>query len=265
MLAKQAHVELERAAIRGLAERAARATVCEERRAGLEPEHHRRHPLVRGQEDREAPAPPMDRAQALVPSLQCRGHGLVSSASEQVAAIEEEPRVHIPRHAVGDAIEHVRVPDAAEDGGAREPPAREPRIERRQGPQRAELRDPAVPELAEIGERAADVRGEQLLVRCGPRDLLHAHVDPGVLALEVTDELAHDLALASHGPHPQLDRARPALAAASGTPREQYRDRDPAERAPHRLPALAAPRPSGGGEPSQPPRKPPAMSPRRTY
>jgi hypothetical protein len=66
------------------------------------------------------------------------------------------------------------------------------------------------------------VRGEQLLVRRAPGDLLDHHVDRGVFALEVAHQFLHDLALAPHGPEPDggASVARPA-AAGKREPEEQ--------------------------------------------
>jgi hypothetical protein len=48
-------------------------------------------------------------------------------------------------------------------------------VERLERVERAELGDPCVAELAQIGQRIAGVCGQQLLVRGRPRQLLDAH------------------------------------------------------------------------------------------
>src|SRR5262249_30826883 len=54
----------------------------------------------------------------------------------------------------------------------------------------------------------ADERGEQLLVRGAPRNLLHADVYARMPALELGQQLLHHLALAAHRPESHLARRR---------------------------------------------------------
>ena len=88
-------------------------------------------------------------------------------------------------------------------------------------------------------------------MRGRPRDLLHAHVDVGMLLLELAHELLHVLALRAQRPEaerdPLLARLRPAAR------RERARD----EHRPGRAPAQHQCAPRGcGAEASQPPVKP---------
>src|SRR5262249_2778632 len=69
---------------------------------------------------------------------------------------------------------------------------------------RDELGHPGAPDLDRVGERAAGERGEELLVRRAPGDLLHADPQLRVEALEGGHELADDLALATE--RPERDR-----------------------------------------------------------
>jgi len=58
------------------------------------------------------------------------------------------------------------------------------------------------------------MRGEQLLVRRAPGDLLHPDPDAGVPALEFGQQGLHALALAAHGPEVQRGDLRLARVAA---------------------------------------------------
>ena len=77
---------------------------------------------------------------------------------------------------------------------------RHERIERQQRVQRGELGHPRVAELRHVRRRLAHVGREQLFVRSGPGNLLHAHAHTGILALERRDQLRHDLAFAPQSP-----------------------------------------------------------------
>jgi len=56
---------------------------------------------------------------------------------------------------------------------------------------RDELRNPRVPHLRDVGRSVADEAGEQLLVRRGPRNLLHVDVNAGA-PLELRHHLGDD-------------------------------------------------------------------------
>ena len=76
-----------------------------------------------------------------------------------------------------------------------------------EGVDRGELRHPRVAELRDVGSRFADKGREQLLMRGGPGHGLDAHVNAGILALELGDHLLHDFAFGAHGPEAQRDGA----------------------------------------------------------
>ena len=121
----------------------------------------------------------------------------------------------------------------------------EPRVERLERAQRHELGDPGVADLEDVGHRAADERGQQLLVRRAPRDLLHAHAHAGVAALELRHQLR--ARPRPRGPSPRA-RSVPGAALARG------RSSPPAGRAaapsaPHATAAGAACRRAGPSAP----------------
>ena len=57
-----------------------------------------------------------------------------------------------------------------------------------------------LPICATSGVDVADIRGQQLLVRRVPRDLLHDDMDVRIAPLELRHQLRDDLALAAEGP-----------------------------------------------------------------
>ena len=70
-------------------------------------------------------------------------------------------------------------------------------------PKGVELRDPGITELANVWQRIAGERREELFMGCVPRHLLHADVDLGVGCLELFDQRQGPL---SFGPHcPEVD------------------------------------------------------------
>ena len=187
-------------------------------------------------------AEPLDPHHRLAPLAPApRGPG-TAGRLDQIAAVEEQARVHVPRDAPGPAVEDVGVPDAGEGiAGDRRRGPRDPLVERRQGMQRDELRNPGVAELGGVGRGVADEGGQQLLVRRGPGDLLHLDPDVGVERLELRHQLAHHLPLAAEPPE--------ADGGARGPPhpvRRQH-DRDSSARA-----ATAARASRFNGDSSQP-------------
>ena len=189
------------------------------------------------------------RAQGGFPFAPVLRHRGIAGVAQQIAAVEEDPRVDVPGHAPGVAVEHVGIPDAGEvvvaDDALRR---RDPRVERQQGADGMELRDPGVAELRHVGRGAADERGQQLLVRRRPGNLLHLDAHAGMGALEVRNELAQHLALAAEPPD---DESRAALGARARPEGQEAESASPRCRAIQ----FAA---------SHPPSKPARSSPRRT-
>ncbi len=87
--------------------------------------------------------------------------------------------------------------------------------------ERGEFGHPGVAELAKVGERIAGERREELLVRGGPRQLLHLHVNLGIAPLELGQQLLDHLGFAPHEPEVQLRAARIAFGA-SGEQQNQH-------------------------------------------
>ena len=102
----------------------------------------------------------------------------MTGGAQQVAAIEEQARVDVPRHAEKPAgtigrRHDIGVEDAGEVVVARDAGGRQPLVERLERTEGAELGQPGVAELAEVGQGVAGEGGQELLVRRRPGQLLH--------------------------------------------------------------------------------------------
>jgi hypothetical protein len=132
---------------------------------------------------------------------------------------------HRPRHEIG-------VEDAGEVVVARDAGSRQPLVERLERAEGAELGQPGVAELAEVGQGVAGEGGQELLVRRRPGQLLHPNLHAGVALAKGGEQLDHHLGLASHGP--EIERAlgvAPASAAAGKRAGQRRRTpADPADR-----------------------------------
>jgi len=196
-VAKQVDVKREGLRERRLPECAARAVRVEQRRAVGHGQHFHRLVLVRRQEDRVASEPlRLDALHRRCPLLPRARRAREAGGGEDVAAVEEHARVDVPRDAVQLPADDVRGPDAGEVVALFDHRRRE-LLERAHG---HELRDPGVAYLRHVRRRLTHVRGEQLLVRCGPRDLLHDDVDAGIGVLELGDHSRDDFPFVAHGP-----------------------------------------------------------------
>ena len=121
----------------------------------------------------------------------------------QIAAVEHHARVDVPRHAVHNAVDFVRGPDAGEVILLMNRRALQPRPEILERANGMELRDPGVAHLRDVGSGLTNVRGQQLFVRRGPRNLLHLDADAGPPG-ELRHQRGHHLALAAQAPELQL-------------------------------------------------------------
>jgi hypothetical protein len=233
--------------------------VTQQRVRLLQREGHERLDLVQRQQDR-IPAGLRVRLQrskrAYPVGPRCR-HIADTRRFEQVAAIEEQARVDVPRHAIETSRDDVRIPDAAEEIARIDRRGRDRRVERLERAERDEFGDPRVAELADVGRRIARERGQQLFVRGGPRQLLDVDANAGMRALELGNERGDDLAFASHRPKAD-DGDIGGVAAASCNERRGHDER-----------CGAAQRARDAGHcavaVSQPPEKPARARPRRTY
>jgi len=97
-------------------------------------------------------------------------------------------------------------------------------------------------------------------MRGRPRQLLHVDANAGVLAFEIGDQRADDLALAAHGPETHDRYVGCALRAASRGHRCEREERG-GEKAPPHGPASGHCTDAA----SQPPEKPARVRPSRTY
>src|SRR5690606_11239731 len=107
---------------------------------------------------------------------------------------------------------------------------RDPRRQLLERAERHELRHPRVAELRRVRRRLAHERGEQLLVRRRPRDLLYTHADARMPPLELRHQPPHDLAFPADAPEQHLHRARGPCVAAGGEERAGCDGREGAER-----------------------------------
>ena len=201
---EHAGVEAQRPREAAAAEVAETPAITQQRIVLLQRECDERLELVDGQDD------PVAAGQPLLDGVQHRGPfrprsrwGRVTGFGKQVAAVEQQARIDVPRHAEQRAVDAVGLPDAAEvigrlDGGR----GSDARIERLERVQRDELGHPRVAELAQIGRGPARECGEELFVRRAPRQLLDIDVDAGVRTLELGHERCDDLAFAAHRPEP---------------------------------------------------------------
>ena len=98
--------------------------------------------------------------------------------------------------------------------------------ERFEGVDCRELGDPRVAELRGVGRRLPNEGGEQLLMRRGPRYRLDADTDPGILTLEVGDELLQDFAFGAEGP--EAERRGGVACGCAGEQEEQGSGKPPA-------------------------------------
>jgi hypothetical protein len=146
----------------------------------------------------------------------------MAAGAQQVAAIEEQARVDVPRHTEQAGWHHrpagmtlvSRMP--AEVVVARDAGAGHQRVERLQRTEGAELRQPGVAELAEIGQRVAGECGQKLFVRCRPWQLLHANLHGRVALTKGREQVDDHLGLAPHGPEIKRALGVGLAAAAAG-------------------------------------------------
>ncbi len=172
----------------------------------------------------------LDRRHLLVPLLPGARRVVVAGLGQQVLAVVDQAGIDIPRHAYQFAVDHIGIPDAPEivlrvDHGG----ALHERLQRRQRVQFGELRHPGVAQLAHVRQAVRGERGQQLLVRGGPRNVLHIHLDARILGLEFMDQLADHLRLASHRPEAHGGGARFGTGAAGHGQHGQGRQRPAAQ------------------------------------
>src|SRR5206468_735516 len=86
---------------------------------GLHAEEHRLRPLVGGKEDGVAGRAllPLHRFHGGAPARPARWYVLEARLGEQVAPVEHDTSIDVPRDPKGHAVDDVRVPDAAEEAG----------------------------------------------------------------------------------------------------------------------------------------------------
>ena len=192
------------------------------------------------------------------------GHRRDAAAREQIAAVEQQPRVDVPRHAVQRALDLVGAPDALEVIVGNDAGGIGPRLQRLERAERGELGDPGVAELRDVGRGVAGEGRQQLFMRRAPRQLFDAHAQRRVLALERGEQLAHHLAFAAHRPEAQRRIARCACAAGRRDRRRAERNgarqAGAAQRARHNRRRCSRPHQPWS---SQPPVKPARCRPRR--
>ncbi len=215
-VAVEADEELRRAPELGSAEGAVPPSVRQQLGAGGDGEGHRLRPLVRREEETVAadPSRSLHRLHRRPPAAPAPRELGDAGRREEVAPVEDEPRVDVPGHPVEDAVEDVRLPDprvvvVRTNRRAR----RDARVERLDRVQGGHLGNPGVPHLRHVGHLAADEAGQQLLVRRRPGNLLNLDLQAGVAPLDLGNELADDLSFAPEGPETHGFGAIPAARA----------------------------------------------------
>ena len=141
-------------------------------------------------------------------------------ASPDVLAVEQQPRIDVPRHAEQLTIDDVGIPDAGKIilrhdrfGGI------DKRLQRLQCAERGEFRDPGVAELEDVGQAVGSECGQQFFMRCRPRDVLQLNPDTRVLAFELRQQFGDDFGFAAH--RPEFDRGFVALTLATAGERSE--------------------------------------------
>jgi hypothetical protein len=182
--------------------------IAQERIVLLQRQCDQRLGLVRGQDNSvstRGPAP-LDRREHGRPFRPRSRRRIETGLRKQVAAVEQEPGVDVPRHAVELALDAIRVPDARKVvGGVDRRRIGDVGVERRERAERDEFGYPRVAELAQIGCGATRERRQQFLVRRTPRQPLDLDVDTGMRTLVFRQKLRDDFAFAAH--RPESDRA----------------------------------------------------------
>ena len=195
-----------------------------------------------------------ERARPVRPRSGRNGH---AGAVEQIAPVEQEPRIDIPRDTVHRARDAIRIPDPAEEIARIHRGSCKGGIEGFECAERHEFRNPRVAELANVGRGVAGERRQQLFVGRGPWQLLDGDANARMRALELREECSHHFALPSHCPEADDGDVGRALAAADQARAHGEKRREQtatAGAAGHCTVAV-----------SQPPVKPARSRPRRTY
>ena len=206
-------------------------------------------------------------------SSQVCGRPRMTGGAQQVAAIEEQARVDVPRQAeqAAGAIDRrhdIGVEDAGEVVVARDAGAGHPLVERLQRAEGAELGQPGVAELAEVGQGVAGEGGQKLLVRRRPGQLLHPNLHARVALAKGREQLDDHFGFAPHGPEIERALGVGPAAAAAGERAGDQRHRAPADLSDRPAAPVAAGRRAGPGHhaswSSQPPVNPARARPRRS-
>src|SRR5207253_4591578 len=120
---------------------------------------------------------------------------------QQIAAVEQESRIDVPRHAIELALDDVGVPDSGKVVAAIDRRrARDVSIQRLESTQRDEFRDPGVAQLADVGRGVSGKSSQEFFMRGAPWELLDVDPDAGMRSLELGNKRGDDLAFATHGP-----------------------------------------------------------------
>ncbi len=265
MAAREAlHVEAERAPKARAAEVAEACAVAQQRLVLLQRQSQQGLVLADGQQQRMKRAGALQRIERAREAGPGVGHGVDAGAQEQVAAIEQQPRVDVPGQADERAVDFVGAPDALEV--VRRSMLRSASSHGRSGKSALSAANSAIqvlPSCATSGvaspaNAVSSFSWAALHGSCSTRT-----VNPGRSRCEIGEQFAHHLAFASHGPEAQ----RAFVAAAATSQRQRARAGD-ASQQPAARPVAdrhgrdgAAARHQSSS--SQPPVKPARCSPRR--
>ena len=207
ILLEEIQVEAERLSKCSRLEIAPLGLAPEQRGAALEGQDDRRLPLVERQQQGVAAGAglALEVDQGAVPVVPVMRRRLPAGGAQTIAAEEQQPGVDVPGHRPGAAVDPVGGGDAGKLVGVT---AGQAIVQRSDGTQRHQLGHPGGARLEDIRHRAADERGEQLLVGGAPGDLLDPHPYLRMGALERRQELLHHLPFPAHRPETQLGDRR---------------------------------------------------------
>ena len=205
VLLEHSHIETERFAESRAVEIA--AAIDQQRIVLLQRQRQQLFELVQRQQHRIAvlAALTLDRRHRRLPFRPGLRRLVVTGSGQQILAIEQQPRIHVPRHAVDVAIDDIGVPDAFEvillfDHGR----VVDVGLQRLKRVQLRKFRHPGVAQLADVRQRISGIGRQQFFVRRGPGNLLQFHAQRGMLALELRNQCADHFGLAPH--RPETDR-----------------------------------------------------------
>ena len=196
-------VETQRTTEAGTAEISAVVVIAQQRIRHLQGQRHLLFEFVDRHQDGVAvrTGVALDRRHRPFPFVPGDRRLVEAGLAQQILAVVQQAGVHVPGHAQQLPVDHGGVPDAGKIIGLlHHLRAVDIGLQRFQRAQRGEFRQPGIAQLAQVRQAVGGERGQQFLVRGRPRDVLHVHVDAGVLAFELGHQFGDHFGLAAHRP-----------------------------------------------------------------